>query len=139
MPPLVYISNRLAKRIEGNTEPEREAEARYVNRLTRILESFRALRGLPLLLPGTRTSNSEALRGFLAITFVNYRLTRKQRTLSDLIMNLSDTASMIVGAYFVFAGRMSFGSFLAFVNSLWRAVTGIFELINMIPQVRRSG
>ncbi|MFE9630882.1 ATP-binding cassette domain-containing protein [Streptomyces sp. NPDC006463] len=138
VPPLVLVSNRLAKRIEDNTESEREAEARYINKLTRTLESFHALRGLPSLRPGTRAANREALRGFLGITFVNYRLSQKQRTLSDLVMNLSDTASMVIGAFFVFSGRMSFGSFLAFVNSLWRAVTGIFDLVNMIPQVRRS-
>ncbi|MCX5609320.1 MULTISPECIES: ABC transporter ATP-binding protein [unclassified Streptomyces] len=138
VPPLVLVSNRLARRIEDNTEPEREAEARYINKLTRTLESFHALRGLPSLLPGTRTANQDALRGFLGIKFVNYRLSLKQKTLSDLVMNLSDTASMIIGAFFVFSGRMSFGSFLAFVNSLWRAVTGIFDLVNMIPQARRS-
>ncbi|MEU9236315.1 ABC transporter ATP-binding protein [Streptomyces subrutilus] len=138
VPPLVLVSNRLARRIEENTEPEREAEARYINRLTRTLESFHALRGLPSLLPGTRAVNRDALRGFLGIRFVNYRLSLRQRTLSDLVMNLSDTASMVIGAFFVFTGRMSFGSFLAFVNSLWRAVTGIFDLVNMIPQARRS-
>ncbi|MFF5805173.1 ATP-binding cassette domain-containing protein [Streptomyces sp. NPDC012746] len=138
VPPLVFVSNRLGRRIEKNTEPEREAEARYVNVLTRTLASFPALRGLPSLLPGTWTANQDALGGFLGITFVNFRLAQRQRTLSDLVMNLSDTASMIIGAFFVFSGRMSFGSFLAFVNSLWRAVTGIFELVNMIPQVRRS-
>lgn len=138
VPPLVFVSNRLGRRIEENTGPEREAEARYINTLTRTLEAFPALRGLPSLLPGTRRTNQDALRGFLGITFVNFRLAQRQRTLSDLVMNLSDTASMIVGAFFVFSGRMSFGSFLAFVNSLWRAVTGMFELINMIPQVRRS-
>ncbi|WUH89855.1 ABC transporter ATP-binding protein/permease [Streptomyces sp. NBC_00433] len=138
VPPLVLVSNRIAKRIEGNTEPEREGEARYINTLTRTLEAFHALRGMRALRPGTRAANERALSGFLDITFVNYRLTQKQSTLSNLVMNLSDTASMVVGAYFVFAGRMTFGSFLAFVNSLWRAVTGIFDLINMIPQVRRN-
>lgn len=138
VPPLLVVSNRMAKRIEDNTEPEREAEARYVNILSRTLESFHALRGLPALRPGTRVANEKALRGFLGITFVNYRFALKQSTLSDLVMNLCDTASMVVGAYFVFAGRMTFGSFLAFVNSLWRAVTGIVDLINMIPQARRS-
>ncbi|MGW2396034.1 ATP-binding cassette domain-containing protein [Kitasatospora sp. NPDC001664] len=138
VPPLVLVSNRLARRIEDNTDAEREAEARYLNTLTRTLEAFHALRGLRSLLPGTRRVNREALRGHLDLTFVNYRLAQRQRTLSDLVMNLSDTASMIVGASFVFAGRMSFGSFLAFVNSLWRAVTGIFDLVNTIPQVRRS-
>ncbi|MFG2486872.1 ATP-binding cassette domain-containing protein [Streptomyces virginiae] len=138
VPPLVFVSNRLGRRIEENTGPEREAEARYINTLTRTLEAFPALRGLPSLLPGTRRANQDALRGFLGITFVNFRLAQRQRTLSDLVMNLSDTASMIVGAFFVFSGRMTFGSFLAFVNSLWRAVTGMFDLINMIPQARRS-
>ncbi|MFF6772535.1 ATP-binding cassette domain-containing protein [Streptomyces sp. NPDC012637] len=138
VPPLVLTSNRLAKRIAKNTEAEREAEARYVNILTRTLEAFHALRGLPALLPGTRAANRDALGGFLGITFTNHRLAQKQRTLSDLVMNLSDTASMVIGAFFVFSGRMSFGSFLAFVNSLWRAVTGIFDLVNMIPQTRRS-
>lgn len=138
VPPLVLVSNRLAKRIAKNTEAEREAEARYVNTLTRTLEAFHALRGLSALLPGTRAANREALGGFLGITFTNYRLGQRQRTLSDLVMNLSDTASMVIGAFFVFSGRMSFGSFLAFVNSLWRAVTGLFDLVNMIPQTRRS-
>ncbi|MEV7559405.1 ABC transporter ATP-binding protein [Streptomyces sp. NPDC089795] len=138
VPPLVFVSNRLGRRIEENTGPEREAEARYINTLTRTLEAFSALRGLPSLLPGARRANQDALRGFLGITFVNFRLAQRQRTLSDLVMNLSDTASMVVGAFFVFSGRMSFGSFLAFVNSLWRAVTGMFDLINMIPQARRS-
>ncbi|MGW3327351.1 ATP-binding cassette domain-containing protein [Streptomyces virginiae] len=138
VPPLVFVSNRLGRRIEENTGPEREAEARYINTLTRTLEAFPALRGLPSLLPGTRRANRDALRGFLGITFVNFRLAQRQRTLSDLVMNLSDTTSMIVGAFFVFSGRMTFGSFLAFVNSLWRAVTGVFDLINMIPQARRS-
>ncbi|WP_219825164.1 ATP-binding cassette domain-containing protein [Streptomyces roseicoloratus] len=138
VPPLVLISNRLAKRIAKNTDAEREAEARYVQILTRTLEAFHALRGLPALRPATRAANREALGGFLGITFTNHRLAQKQRTLSDLVMNLSDTASMVIGAFFVFSGRMSFGSFLAFVNSLWRAVTGVFELVNTIPQTRRS-
>lgn len=138
VPPLVLASNRLAKRIEDNTEPEREAEARYIDKLTRTLESFHALRGLPSLRTGTRAANRDALSAFLGITLENYRLSLKQRTFSDLVMNLSNTASMVVGAWFVFSGRMSFGSFLAFVNSLWRAVTGIFDLVGMIPEIRRS-
>ncbi|GIH10019.1 lipid A export ATP-binding/permease protein MsbA [Rhizocola hellebori] len=138
VPPLVFISNRLAKRIEENTDPEREAEAFYINKLTRTLESFRAIRGMPLLRPGARAVNANALGRFLGIGLDNYRLQLKQRKLSDLIMNLCDTSSLIVGAIFVFAGRMSFGGFLAFVNSLWRAVTGIVAVINLIPQLRRS-
>ncbi|MFJ3904892.1 ATP-binding cassette domain-containing protein [Streptomyces sp. NPDC090025] len=138
VPPLVLASNRLAKHIAKNTDAEREAEARYVHVLTRTLTAVHALRGLPALRPATRAANRDALGGFLGITFANHRLTQRQRTLSDLVMNLSDTASMVIGAFFVFSGRMTFGSFLAFVNSLWRAVTGIFDLVNMIPQTRRS-
>lgn len=138
LPPLVLVSNRIAKRIGDNTEPERDAEARYIDTLTRTLEAFRAIRGLPLLLPGARNANRKELGRFLDITFVNHRLALKQRTLSDLTMNMSDTAALVVGASLVFAGRMSFGGFLAFVNSLWRAVTGTVNVINTIPQFRRN-
>jgi ABC-type bacteriocin/lantibiotic exporter with double-glycine peptidase domain len=138
VPPLVVVSNNIAKKIGLNTEPERDADAQYVNKLTRTLEAFRAVRGLPLLLPISQQANRTALAKFLDITFVNYRLSLRQRTLSDLTMNLSDTAALVVGAFFVFAGRLTFGGFLAFVNSLWRAVTGILLVINTIPQFRRN-
>jgi ABC-type bacteriocin/lantibiotic exporter with double-glycine peptidase domain len=137
-PPLYAFSKHLARKIERNTESERESEAQYINTLTRTLESFQAIRGMAGLYPRVKQSNAGMLRRFLDITYVNYRLGVKQRTVSDLVMNLSDTASMIVGAYFVFAGRMTFGGFLAFVNSLWRALTGIFFVINAVPQFRRN-
>lgn len=64
VPPLVIVSNHIAKKIENNTGPERDADAdadaRYVNKLTRTLEAFRAIRGLPLLLPGSREANRTA-------------------------------------------------------------------------------
>jgi len=138
VPPLFAFSKHLARKIERNTESEREAEAQYINKLTRTLEAFHAVRGLSLLYPRVKQTNARSLDDFLGITYVNYRLGVKQRTVSDLVMNISDTVSMIVGAYFVFAGRMTFGGFLAFVNSLWRALTGIFFVINALPQFRRN-
>lgn len=138
VPPLFAFSNHLAKKIEGNTEPERDAEAQYIHKLGQTLEAFNNTRGLASLYPRVKRLNAKALEKLLDITFVNYRLGLKQQTLSDMVMNSSDTASMIVGAIFVFAGRMSFGGFLAFVNSLWRAVSGIFFVINSIPKFRRN-
>lgn len=138
VPPLVALSNRLAKRIADNTEPEREAEAQYINNLTRTLEAFHGIQGMKNLHPGTKRTNRTMLGSFLDITYVNYIIGLRQRTVSDVVMNISDTVSMVVGAYFVFAGQLTFGGFLAFVNSLWRAVTGIFFVINAIPQFRRN-
>jgi ABC-type bacteriocin/lantibiotic exporter with double-glycine peptidase domain len=138
VPPLFAFSKHLAKKIERNTESEREAEAQYINKLTRTLEAFHGTRGLSLLYPGVKRANAGMLGNFLGITYVNFRLGQKQRTVSDIVMNVSDTASMVVGAYFVFAGRLSFGGFLAFVNSLWRALTGVFFVINALPQFRRN-
>lgn len=138
VPPLYAFSRHLARKIERNTESEREAEAQYINVLARTLESFYTTRGLSRLRPGVKQANAGMLGKFLGITYANNRLEVKQRVVSDLVMNLSDTASMVVGAYFVFAGRMTFGGFLAFVNSLWRALTGIFFVINALPQFRRN-
>ena len=50
--------------------------------------------------------------------------------LNDATMVISDFFSLFVGALFVLRGALSFGGFLAFVNSFWRAVTTLMQLFN---------
>ncbi|MXV21294.1 ATP-binding cassette domain-containing protein [Deinococcus xianganensis] len=138
VPVLFAISQRLGRQIRNSTGEEREAEAHYTDVLTRTVEAFFSLRGLPQLTAPTLTRNEQALSRYLDIVRGNYRLKLQQRTSSDVIMNVSDAAAMIIGAYFVFVGQLSFGGFLAFINSLWRAVNGLFTVINLIPEFHRT-
>ncbi|MEU8758689.1 ATP-binding cassette domain-containing protein [Streptomyces sp. NPDC048659] len=134
VPPLVLAGGRLARRAAARTGPEREAEARYVDTLTRTLESFHALRGLRSLLPGARTAHRDALRGFLALDYAHHRRARRGRTLGGLTANLPDTSALAVGALLVLGGRLSFGGFLAFAHALRGAVTALAALVGALPR-----
>lgn len=52
-------------------------------------------------------------------------------------MNLANTLSMVVGGYFVLTRELTFGGYLAFVNSFWRAVGNVFSILQKIPEFHR--
>jgi ATP-binding cassette subfamily B protein len=49
-------------------------------------------------------------------------------------MNVSDFSTLLVGAFFVMRGALSFGGFLAFINTFWRALTTLLQLFNQIAE-----
>ena len=59
--------------------------------------------------------------------------------LNDLTMVTSDFLSMFVGALFVLRGALSFGGYLAFVNTFWRAVTTLMQLFNRMAEFHTYG
>jgi ATP-binding cassette subfamily B protein len=65
---------------------------------------------------------------YLATSFRRHRLTKIFQGLNDLTMVTSDFLSMFVGALFVLRGALTFGGYLAFVNTFWRAVTTLMQL-----------
>ena len=54
-------------------------------------------------------------------------------------MVISDFLSVFVGALFVLRGALTFGGYLAFVNTFWRAVTTTMQLLNQVPEFQRLG
>jgi ATP-binding cassette subfamily B protein len=74
----------------------------------------------------------DRLGGYLSTSYQRYRVTRLFQTLNDSTMVLSDFLSMFVGALFVFRGELTFGGYLAFVNTFWRAVTTLMQLFNKL-------
>jgi ATP-binding cassette subfamily B protein len=59
--------------------------------------------------------------------------------LNDLTMVTSDFLSMFVGALFVLRGVLTFGGYLAFVNTFWRAVTTLMQLFNRMAEFQTYG
>lgn len=70
------------------------------------------------------------LEKFLSTSYQRYRVTRLFQALNDTTMVTADTLSMFVGALFVLRGELTFGGYLAFVNTFWRAVTTLMQLFN---------
>lgn len=139
VPPLLLFSHRVARRLAANTDTEREAEAQYLRSLTALIEAHGALRGMRRLRSLAVEANRRVLARYLDVNYRNQRLVVKQQTASDLTMNVSDTVSMIACGYLVLAGRLTFGGFLAFVNSFWRGVSAVLFLIGAIPELGRNG
>ena len=54
-------------------------------------------------------------------------------------MVISDFLSMFVGALFVLRGALTFGGYLAFVNSFWRAVTTLMQIFNRTADFHAFG
>jgi ATP-binding cassette subfamily B protein len=79
------------------------------------------------------------LSEYLATSYRRHRLTRVFQGLNDLTMVTSDFLSMFVGALFVLRGALSFGGYLAFVNTFWRAVTTLMQVFNRMAEFHSYG
>lgn len=137
VPPLLWVAQRVGTRVRRAAENEREAEARYLEVLSQSLKAFRALRGIPRLVPPTLATNQEALGAYLDGTYRSQRLVQAQQSWSDVFMNLANTLALVVGGYFVLSRALSFGGYLAFVNAFWRAVDNTFSLLRRAPEFHR--
>jgi ATP-binding cassette subfamily B protein len=73
VPPLLWVARRVGTRVRQAAEDERQGEARYLEVLSQTLKAFRALRGLPRLLPPTLATNREALGAYLDGTYRSHR------------------------------------------------------------------
>lgn len=137
VPPLLWIAQHLGQRVRQTTAEEREGEARFLQLLTQTLQAFRLLRGLPFLRPPTLEASQAALASYLERSYQNHRFRVLQQSWNDIFMNLANTASLIVGGYYVLVRELSFGGYLAFVNTFWRAVDNTFSLLRQIPEFQR--
>lgn len=123
------IGSLLGRKIRSLTSQEREQEGAVLATLSKALGAFRMVRIFDLM---SRTAHvfDNRLGGYLSTSYQRYRVTRLFQALNDSTMVISDFLSMFVGALFVLRGELTFGGYLAFVNTFWRAVTTLMQLFN---------
>jgi subfamily B ATP-binding cassette protein MsbA len=119
----------LGRRIKSLASEEREQEGAVQAILNKALNAFRMVRTFELI-PRTVDAVDQRLEACLSTGYQRFKLTRLFQGLNDATMVISDFFSLFVGALFVLRGLLSFGGFLAFVNSFWRAVTTLMQLFN---------
>lgn len=137
VPPVVVLANYIGSRIRRVTELERESEARYVDVLTRALEAFPFVRSFSSLLPRVKKAVEEGLSTYLDYGYKNLYLSVLHQGANDLTMNFATTLAMIVAGYYLFIRELTFGGFMAFTNTFWRAVTSIFNFFKQLPEAQR--
>lgn len=128
----------LGRRIKALTSQEREQEGAVFAILNKALGAFRMVKGFSLMSRTVRVFDRR-LEDYLCTSYQRYRVSRMFQTLNDLTMVISDFLSMFVGALFVLRGALTFGGFLAFVNSFWRAVTTLMQLFNRMADFHVFG
>jgi ATP-binding cassette subfamily B protein len=132
------VGAMLGRRIKALTSQEREQEGAVQAILNKALGAFRMVKVFRLL-PLTAPACENRLGEYLATSYRRYRVTRVFQALNDLTMVLSDFLSMFVGALFVLRGALTFGGYLAFVNTFWRAVTTLMQLFNRMADFHTFG
>jgi len=132
------IGVRLGRKIKSLTSQEREQEGIVMAILNKALGAFRMIKVFGLLSPTTQVFDNR-LGEYLSTSYRRYRVTRIFQALNDLTMVISDFLSMFVGALFVLKGALSFGGYLAFVNTFWRAVTTLMQLFNRMADFHTYG
>ena len=132
------VGNLLGKRIRALTSQEREEEGAVVNILNKALGAFRMVNGFRLV-PHTVRVFDDSLSAYLSTSYQRYRVARFFQAVNDSVMTASDFLSMFVGALFVMGGKLTFGGYLAFVSTFWRAMTTLMQLFNHLADFQRFG
>jgi ATP-binding cassette subfamily B protein len=128
----------LGRRIKALTSQEREQEGAVQAILNKALGAFRMVKVFNLL-SLTAPACENRLGEYLSTSYRRYRITQVFQGLNDLTMVISDFLSMFVGALFVLRGALTFGGFVAFVNTFWRAVTTLMQLFNRMADFHTFG
>jgi ATP-binding cassette subfamily B protein len=128
----------LGRRIRALTSQEREQEGAVLAILNKALGAFRMVKAFYLFSPTAQVVD-DRLGGYLSTSYQRYKAARLFQALNDSTMVISDFLSLFVGALFVLKGALTFGGYLAFVNTFWRAVTTLMQLFNRMADFHMYG
>lgn len=134
----IVLGSVLGKRIKALTAQEREQQGGVLSFLTQALGAFRIVNGFELAAP-TVAGFDRRMGDYLSTGYRRYKIARLFQALNDSAMVISDFLSVFVGALFVLRGALTFGGYLAFVNTFWRAVTTTMQLIGQMSEFQRLG
>lgn len=137
IPITVYISANLGKKIRKTTYKEREQRGFFLNILNRAIAGFRVIKIFKLI-NKTLEVYENSLHSYLMIGYKNFKTITLYQTSNYLAMNISDFLSMFVGALFVLKGKISFGGYLAFVNTFWRTITTFMRISQRTPELHKN-
>nr|WP_180165160.1 ABC transporter ATP-binding protein [Stenotrophomonas sp. SbOxS2]NYT98079.1 ABC transporter ATP-binding protein [Stenotrophomonas sp. SbOxS2] len=138
IPIATVVSLIVGKRIRALTSTEREKEAEVLGVLTKAVGSLKMV-GTFGLAGKTVKSFDTGMGDLLDTGYRRFKVVRTLQGASDLTMVVSDVCSIFVGALFVFQKKMTFGSFIAFMNAFWRAATTLIAIFKHWAELQSYG
>lgn len=132
------IGTLLRRRLRILTTQEREQDGTVLAILSKALGAFRMIKGFHLF-SHTADALDHWLAKYFSTVYQRYRVSRLFQGLNDCTMVISDFLSLFVGALFVLRGALSFGAYLAFINTFWRTVTALTQLFSRMADFHSLG
>lgn len=137
IPFATFYSQWIGRKIRMITSKERDYQGSFLSTLNKAIASFKMVVTFGLLNKTVEICENR-LSQYLGINYRNYKLITTYQTSNFIAMNISDFLSMFVGALFVLKGAMTFGGYLAFVNTFWRTVTALSQLFRPLAEIHRG-
>jgi subfamily B ATP-binding cassette protein MsbA len=123
----------LRGKIRELTNQEREQDGAVLSFLVKAISAFRTIKEFEFFDATSKTMDAK-LGFYFTANFQRYRVLRLFQAVNDTTMVISDSLSLFVGALFVLRGALTFGAYLAFINTFWRTVTTLVQLISRIAE-----
>ncbi len=127
-----WLSSRYSEKIKVFTKKEREREAEFRETTTNIIESFRMIKTFDMTNFALERFVKK-LKDFINAYLKNFRLATLYETLSSIFMSISELSVIIVSGYLIILGKMTFGSFMGFMNTFWGFLGAVERLLSLIP------
>jgi ABC-type multidrug transport system fused ATPase/permease subunit len=133
-PILYYLSSRFTKRIKEQTKQGSEEEANFRGVLDKALRAYKTVKIFELYDVAFKKIN-EQLSRYLSAFYLRYKNSVNLSTVSQIFLSYAEVFVIIVGGYEILSGRMTFGSFMAFMSAFWGAVGSIRGLVDKIISI----
>lgn len=134
IPVFAVASMVIRNKIKAITSSERDMEASLIDVLGKSVAALKMVVGFKLIPPIADTFRLTLDRG-LETSFKKSRLIRLLQMAGDITRVISDVSSIFVGAFLVTTGRMTIGSFIAFMNAFWRSSSTLFVVLNKWAEI----
>lgn len=138
IPLVAVLSRRMGSKIKLLTSSERQQEGELITALTKALNAFRMVKGFGYEKATTQDVNQRLLT-YLTTGFHKTRTARIYQGINESSMVAADFSSLFIGALFVIHGTLTFGAYLAFVNTFWRALSTLTQLFSRVADFHTYG
>ncbi|MCD9189246.1 MAG: ABC transporter ATP-binding protein/permease [Pyrinomonadaceae bacterium] len=135
--PLIYLVTRTyANKIKNLSKDENEKQAVLKGVITKSVNSFKFVNVFNL-----KSTVLEKIGGYYdkyaEATILRFRSASKYETINGTLMSYTETIATIGAGYEILVGRMTFGSFMGFMQAYWGVIGSVRGLFGLIPELSR--
>ncbi len=134
IPVTYFLSSYFSQKIKEYTDKERESEAKLRETITDVIRSVKFIKSFQFhdFIVGKFI---DRLSKFLSIYLKNFEYATGFDTLSSIFLSLSELSVIIVSGYLMIIDKMTFGSFMGFMNTFWGFIGAVQRFIGIIPEI----